>query len=63
MKSNPIVFETMPFQHFELTNMTKIAFSVADDPFIKSLRGRFYPEVVVMNLKGEIKGKVNPNCR
>lgn len=63
MKSNPIVFEHMPLQHFELTNMSKIAFSVADDPFIKSLRGRYYPEVLVMNLKGDIKAKVNPTSR
>lgn len=63
MKSNPIVFEMMPLQHFELTNMAKISFSVADDPFIKSARGRFFPEVVVMNMKGVIKAKVNPNCR
>lgn len=40
--------------------MTQIAFSVADDPFFKSLRARFYPEVLVMNMKGSIKGRCNP---
>ena len=63
MKSNPIVFENMPLYQFELTTLSQIAFSVADDPFFKSSRSRFYPEVVVMNMKGTIKGRVNPQNR
>jgi hypothetical protein len=57
---NPIVFEDAPFFQLELTNLTQIAFSVADDPFFKSMRARFYPEVLVMNMKGAIKGRCNP---
>lgn len=60
LKYNPIVFENMPLQHFELTNLNTIAFQVADDPFFKSVRARYYPEVVVMNMSGKVKAKVNP---
>jgi hypothetical protein len=60
LKYNPIVFENMPLQHFELTNLNTISFQVADDPFFKSVRARYYPEVVVMNMSGKVKAKVNP---
>lgn len=53
----------MPLQHFELTNLNTIAFQVADDPFFKSLRARFYPEVVIMNMSGKVKARVNPFSR
>ena len=63
LKYNPIVFENMPMFHFELTNLNSIAFQVADDPFFKSVRARYYPEVVVMNMSGKVKAKVNPFSR
>jgi hypothetical protein len=59
LKYNPIVFENMPLVHFELTNLNTVAFQLADDPFFKSTRARFYPEVVVMNMSGKVKAKVN----
>jgi Tol biopolymer transport system component len=36
---------------------------VADDPFFKSIRARYYPEVVVMNISGKVKARVNPTTR
>ena len=63
LKYNPIVFESMPLFHFELTNLNAIAFQVADDPFLKSIRARYYPEVIVMNMSGKVKAKVNPFTR
>jgi len=63
LKYNPIVFENMPLFHFELTNLNTVAFQVADDPFFKSVRARYYPEVVVMNMSGKVKGRVNPMNR
>ena len=53
----------MPLVHFELTNLNTVAFQVADDPFFKSLRARYYPEVVVMNMSGKVKAKVNHQNR
>lgn len=59
-ETNPIVYENMPFFTCELTNLNRIAFAVADDPFYKSLRSKYYPECVVMNMKGKILSRVNP---
>jgi hypothetical protein len=50
----------MPFFTCELTSLNRIAFSVADDPFYKSLRGKYYPEVVVTNNKGKLISVINP---
>lgn len=63
LKYNPIVFENMPLFHFELTNLNTVTFQVADDPFFKSIRCRYYPEVVVMNISGKVKARVNPTTR
>lgn len=64
LKHNPIVFEDSPFPCFELTGgLNRIQFSVADDPFYKSLRSKYYPEVVILNMKGEVKARVNPETR
>lgn len=54
-----MVFGESPYYSFELTNLSRVAFQVADDPFYKVLKGKFYPEVLVMNLKGEVKARVN----
>lgn len=59
-ETNPIVYEDMPFFTLELTSLNRIAFSVADDPFYKSLRGKYYPEVIVTNVKGKHLATINP---
>lgn len=59
LRQNPIVYENSPFYCFELTGLNRIAFTVADDPFYKPLRAKYYPEVVVINMKGEVKARVN----
>ena len=51
----------MPYFTCELTSLNRISFSVADDPFYKSLRGKYYPEVLIINIKGKILARVNPN--
>lgn len=33
---------------------------MADDPFYKSLSSKFYPEVLLINMKGQVKARVNP---
>ena len=48
-ETNPIKYEDMPFFTCELTSLNRIAFSVADDPFYKSLRSKYYPEVLVVS--------------
>lgn len=53
----------MPFFTCELTTLNRISFSVADDPFYKSARSKYYPELVIFNLKGQILDRVNPDNR
>lgn len=59
-ETNPVKYEDMPFFTCELTSLNRIAFSVADDPFYKSIRSKYYPEVLVVSVKGKIITRVNP---
>lgn len=59
-ETNPIIFEDMPYFTCELTTLNRISFAVADDPFYKSQRSKYYPECLVMNKKGKILEKINP---
>ena len=58
---NPVIYDDMPFFTCELTCLNRISFSVADDPFYKALRTKYYPELIVMNIKGKILTRVNPD--
>lgn len=53
----------MPFFTCELTSLNRISFSVADDPFYKSIRSKYYPEVIVANAKGKLVAKINPDTK
>jgi hypothetical protein len=55
----PIVYEDMPFFTCELTGLSILSFSVADDPFFKSQRAKYYPEVVMINGKSDVKLTIN----
>lgn len=59
-EKNPIHYEDIPYFTLELTSLNRIAFSIADDPFYKSLRSKFYPELIVTNIKGKILARINP---
>jgi hypothetical protein len=59
-EKNPIVYEDIPYFTLELTSLNRIAFSIADDPFYKSLRGKYYPELIVTNIKGKLLARINP---
>lgn len=63
LQHNPVVFGNSSFFTCELTNLSRVLFGVADNPFFKSLKSKYYPEVVVMNMKGLIKARVNPQNR
>lgn len=60
-ETNPIKYEEMPFFTCELTSLNRIAFSVADDPFYKSLRSKYYPEALIISVKGKIRARINPD--
>lgn len=63
LKYNPIVFGDLQYFNFDMAGLNQIAFQVADDPFFKSQKARYYPEVVVCNMKGNVKARVNPFTR
>jgi len=63
-ETNPVVYETMPYFHCELSQgINRIAFSTADDPFYKTTTPKYYPEAVVVNSEGNIMAKINPDMR
>ncbi len=41
--------------------MPRVSFCVADDPFFKSERSKYYPEVFLINKKSKIQAKITPN--
>jgi hypothetical protein len=53
------VYENNPFFQLDLTGLTRISFAVADDPFTKTLKPRFYPVVYLVNKKNDIKVVLN----
>jgi hypothetical protein len=53
----------MPYFTCELTTLNKINFAVADDPFYKSNRVKYYPECIVISNKGKILARINPENR
>lgn len=55
----PVVYENNPFFQLELTGLSRISFAVADDPFAKSQRQKYYPEVYLVNKKSDIKAVIS----
>lgn len=55
-----MVYESSPFFSCELSGLNRIAFAVADDPFYKSERAKYYPECIIISRKGKVIAKVNP---
>ena len=48
-ETNPIVYGKMPYFHCELTGLTRLQFSTADDPFYKTSVSKYYPEAIIFN--------------
>lgn len=59
----PIVFEDMPWFTCELTSVSRLSFAVADDPFYKSERAKYYPEVYLIDSESRVKAVVTPSQR
>jgi hypothetical protein len=53
----------MPFFHCELTGLSKLSFSTADDPFFKTSAPKFYPEACVYDQQGIFLGRVSPSVQ
>jgi len=50
----PIIYGENPFFNVELTGLSRVSFCVADDPFYKATRTKYYPEVYLINKKSKI---------
>lgn len=59
-ETNPVEYGEMPFFHCELTGLSRLSFSTADDPFYKTSLAKYYPEAIVLNPHGEIVARVSP---
>lgn len=56
----PIVYEDMPWFTCELTGLSRLSFAVADDPFFRTAKPRFYPMMLLIDSKSHIKTVVSP---
>ncbi len=59
-EQNPVVFEDNPLFSFDMNNLNRVSFGVSDNPFYKSLKDMYFPEVVVINKDAQVLARVNP---
>ena len=51
---NPIVYGPNPFYELELKSLHRLAFAVADNPFMKTDTPKYYPEIHVIYKDGRV---------
>lgn len=56
---DPIVFGPNPFYELELKSLHRLAFAVADNPFMKTDTSKYFPEVHVILADGTIQANIN----
>lgn len=59
----PIVFEETPYFELDVTCLNRLSWAVADNPFFRASFEKYYPEVHVINLEGDIVATINPTTR
>lgn len=47
----------------DISYLNKLSFAVADNPFYKQDRAKYYPEVYVFDNQGAILAKLCPDCK
>ena len=57
---NPVVYPKNEFYELELKSLHRLAFAVADNPFLKSDVAKYYPEIHVVQSDGEVVATINP---
>ena len=60
---NPIKYGFNPYYELELKSLHRLAFAVADNPFMKTDLAKFYPEIHVVLGDGTIVASIGPNNR
>lgn len=61
--TNPVVFGPNPFFELELKGLHRLAFAVADNPFMKTDSARYYPEIHVILADGTLVATISPSNR
>mmetsp|Transcript_27577 Transcript_27577/g.34233 ORF Transcript_27577/g.34233 Transcript_27577/m.34233 type:complete len:282 (+) Transcript_27577:761-1606(+) len=61
--TDPIVYGLNPFYELELKSLHRLAFAVADNPFMKTDMAKYYPEVHVIHADGKVDSSIGPNKR
>lgn len=59
--TDPIVLGPNPFYELELKCLHRLAFAVADNPFMKTDMAKYYPEVHVVLADGTIMATISPS--
>ena len=60
---DPVVFGPNPFYELELKALHRLAFSVADNPFMKTDAAKYYPEVHVCLADGTLVTTISPSSK
>ena len=60
---NPIVYGPNPFFELELKSLNRLAFAVADNPFMKTDTAKYYPEVHIIDSEGNLQASIGPRNR
>jgi len=60
---NPIVYGPNPFFEIELKSLHRLAFAVADNPFMKTDLSLYYPEIHIIDCKGKVCASIGPQNR
>ena len=58
---DPIVREPSPFEELELKSLHRLAFAVADNPFMKTDIAKYYPEIHVVLADGTLAATISPS--
>ena len=60
---DPVVYGPNPFYELELKSLQRLAFAVADNPFLKSDTSKYYPEIHVVLADGTLMSTISPTKR
>ena len=60
---NPTNFGPSPYYELELMSLHRLAFAVADNPFVKTDVTRFYPEIHIIGADGTVNASIGPKAK
>lgn len=58
---NPVTYGMNPYYELELKSLHRLAFAVADNPFMKTDLAKYYPEIHVVLADGTVVASIGPN--